>query len=155
MIIAFTVNYGSKDTKFYLDSAAEVHICYDKLLFSIYNKKNSLLVCTMDYIELRLLGKDMVTLDLFIDGKPKVINLCNILHTPELEDNLLSVSIIEKVGYLILAKKEKMIVFDNKNNVAFEATRIRTSYLVNILASKKTLALAFLRLVSHNHASWT
>lgn len=42
-----------------------------------------------------------------------------------------------------------MIVYDNKDNVALEAPRIRTSYLVNVSASKKPLALASLHLVPH------
>ena len=38
MIVALTVNHGSKDTKFYLDSAAEVYMRYDKSLF-VHTKK--------------------------------------------------------------------------------------------------------------------
>lgn len=44
-----------------------------------------------------------------------------------------------------------MSVFDDKNNVALEAIRIRTSYFINVLASKKTLTLAFSHLVLYNH----
>ena len=40
MIVAQTVNHGSKDTRFYLDSAAEVHMCYNRLLFSTYNEED-------------------------------------------------------------------------------------------------------------------
>ena len=89
---------------------------------------------------------------MLVDSKLEVVNFCNVLHAPELRYNLLSIGTIEEVGYSILAKNEKIIVFDK---VALEATRIGTSYLVNVLASERTLALASLRSVSYNHASWT
>ena len=155
MIVAFTVNHESKDTRFYLDSAAEVHMCYDRSLFSIYKEGNLSPVRTADHTELNVLGKNIVTLDVLVDGKSEVVNFCNILHAPELEYNLLSVGTIEKAGYLILAKKGKITVFDNKDNVALEATKIEISYLVNVPARERTLALASSRSVPHNHASWT
>ena len=49
LIIVLTVNNKSKDTIFYLDSAAEVHICYNRLLFSTYNKENSLPIYIVDH----------------------------------------------------------------------------------------------------------
>ena len=85
----------------------------------------------------------------------EVVNFCNVFHAPELEYNLLSVGIIEKAGYSILAKKGKMTGFDDKDNVALEATRIGTSYLVNVPASGRILALASSHSVPHNHVSWT
>ena len=89
-----------------------------------------------DHAELEVLGKGIVPLDVLVDGKQEVVNFCKyVFHAPELEYNLLSVSTIEKSGYLILAKKGKMTVLDNEDNVALEATRIRTSYLVNIPTS--------------------
>lgn len=140
MIIAYTVSHRSKDIRFYLDFASEVHICYDKLLFSIYKEENSPPVHIVDYVELIVLEKGTVTLDILVDGKLEVINFYNVLYAPKLGYNLLSVGIIKKADYLILTKKGKMKVFDDKDNVALEATKIRTSYLVNVLASRKILA---------------
>ncbi len=49
-----------------------------------------------------------------------------------------------------------MTIHDNKDNVvALEATRIGTSYLVNVPANKETLALASSHSVPYNNASWT
>lgn len=48
-----------------------------------------------------------------------------------------------------------MRVFDDKDDVALEATRIGTSYLVNVPAGKRILALASSHSVTHNNASWT
>ena len=155
MIVALTVSHESKDTRFYLDSAPDVHMYNEKSSFSIYKEGNSSPVRTADHTELNVLGKGIVTLDVLVDGKSEVVNFCNVSHAPELECNLLSVGTIEKAGYSILAKKGKMTVFDNKDNVALEPTRIGTSYLVNVLASERNLALASSRSVLHNHASWT
>ena len=149
------VNHELKDTRFYLDSGAEVHMCYDRSLFSTNNKESSSPVRTTDHTELRVLGNGMVTLDVLIDGKPKFVNICNVLDAPELEYNLPSVSTIEKAKYSILAKNKKMTIHDDKDNVAFEATRIGTRYLVNVPASKKAFALAFSHSIQYNNASWT
>lgn len=151
MILALMVNHEPKNTRFYLYSAAEVHMCYTRSLFSIYKEKSSPLVCTTDHTEFNILEKSIVTLNVLVDGKSKVLNFCNILYTPELKYNLFSIGTIEKVGYLILDKKGKITIFDNQDNIAFKATRIRTSYLVNVFASEKTLVLAFLHSVLHNH----
>ncbi len=154
LIMALTLNHWLKDTSFYLDSTAK-DICYDRSLFSIYNKKNSSFVRTADHTELKVLGKGIVPLNVLIDGKPEVVNVCSVLHTPELDYNPFSVGTIEKAGYSILAKNGKRTIHDNKNNVALEATRIGTSYLVNVPASKETLVLASLHSVPNNNASWT
>ena len=46
-----------------------------------------------------------------------------------------------------------MAIFDNKDNVTLEATKIGTSYLVNVPTNEKILDLASLCLVSHNHVA--
>lgn len=154
MIVALTVKQESKDTRFYLDSMAEVYMCYDKSLFSIYNLKNLPSIRTADLTELKVLGKGMIPLDVLIDGKSELVNFCNVFYTPELEYDLLSVGTNEKAGYWILAKNGNMIVCDIKDNVAIEASWIGTSYLVNVPASKETLALASLYSVPHSHILW-
>lgn len=87
---------------------------------------------------------------MLVNGKLKVINFFKFFYVFELEYNLFSVSIIEKASYLILTKK-KLSIFDNKNNITFKVTKIKTSYLVNVPANKKTLVLAFLRLIFYSY----
>ena len=101
------------------------------------------------------LSKSMVPLDVLIDDKPEVFNFCNVLQALGLEYNLLSLGTIEKAGYSILARNEKMTINGNKDNVALEATMIGISYLVNVHASKETLALASSYSVLNNNASYT
>lgn len=119
-------------------------MCYDRLLFSIYNKESSPPIRIANHTELKVLEKGR---------KPTVIYFCNILYAPEVKYNLPLVGTIEKAGYLILTKKRKIKVFNDKDNIAFEAIKIETSYLVNILDDKEILALASLHLVSHNNTS--
>lgn len=137
------INFELKNMRFYLNFAVKIYKYYDKLWFSIYNIKNLLLIYTIDHIKLQILGKSMVSFNVFINGKLKVANFYNFYYAFELEYNFFFVSIIEKVGYLILVKKWKIIIFDNRDNIALEAIRIGTNYLLNIFASKKTLALIF------------
>lgn len=101
------MNYKLNNTKFYLDSALKVNMYYDRLLFSIYNEKDLLFIYTVDHTKLRVLNKGTVTFDVLVNGKPEVINFCNIFYTPKLEYNLLSGSTIKKANYSILAKKKK------------------------------------------------
>lgn len=93
----------------------------------------------------------MISLDMLINGKLKLINFYNIFYISQLEYNLFSVGTIKKVKYFILAKNEKIRLYNIKNNVAIKAIRIETSYLVNILIAKKTLALSFLYLVLYSY----
>lgn len=44
---------------------------------------------------------------MLVDNKLKIVNFYNIFYIPKLEYNFLLVSIIEKVGYSILAKKKR------------------------------------------------
>lgn len=99
------MNHGSKDTRCYLDSALEVYMCYDRLLFSIYKEKNLPPIYTTDHAKLIVWEKGAVTLDVFIDSKLEVVYFYNIFYIPELEYNFFSVGIIEKASYSILAKK--------------------------------------------------
>ncbi len=140
MIVAHTVGNTSKDTTLHLDSASEVHIYYNKLLFSTHKEKDSPPVGTADHAELIVLGWGTVTLDVLEDDKSESLNFCSVFYSPELEYNFFSVSTIEKVSYSILAQKRQMTVFDDNDNVALEPTRIETSYLANIPANRKNLA---------------
>lgn len=153
MVIVLTVNYESKDIKNYLDSAVKIYICYDWLLFGIYKEKSSIFINIANYTKLNVLRKGIITFNVPINGKFEVVYFCNIFYFSDLEYNLLLIHIIKKAGYLILAQKKKITVFNNKNNVTFKVTRIGISYLINILASKRTLILAFLHLVFHSHIS--
>ena len=72
-------------------------------MFSIYKEKNSPLIYIVNHNEFKILGKNMVTLDVPIDSKSNVINFYNVFYIPELHYNLLLIDIIDKAGYLILA----------------------------------------------------
>ena len=65
---------------------------------------------------------------MLIDNKSKVVNLCNIFHASWLENYFLSVGIIKKVNYSILAKKEKMTIFNDKINIALKTSKVKISY---------------------------
>lgn len=132
----------------------KVYIYCDKLLFCIYNPKNLLFIYTTDHNKLKVLRKDMVDLNLLLDCKSELVNFCNIFYSPKLKYNLFLVGTIIKARYSTLVKKKK-ILYDINSNITLKAIKIRTSYLVNILFGKKTLALALLYSVVHSHESRT
>ncbi len=114
MKVALTVNSKStKDAGFYLDSAADVHKTYDRLLFSTYSEVQLSPIRMADNSKLRVLGKGTVSLTVMIDDEALQVYLLNVLHSPDLEYNLLSIGTIEDAGYSVLAKNGKMTVFDN------------------------------------------
>lgn len=90
------LNYVSKNTQFYLDSVAEVHLFYDKLLFNAHKKRNSSLIYIADYTEFNILQKSIITLNVLVNDKSEVVNFCNVLHIPELKYNLLLIDTIKK-----------------------------------------------------------
>ncbi len=96
-----TLTANSKSTqyaRFYLDSAADVHMTYNRLLFSKYSKIQLFPFQIADNSKRRVMGKDTVSLTVIIDGETFQVNFLNVLHSPDLEYNLLSVGIIEEVG---------------------------------------------------------
>ncbi len=155
MKVALTVNSKStKDAGFYLDSAVDVHMSYNRLLFSKYNEVWLSPIRMADNSKLRVLGKSTVSLTVMIDGETFQVNFRNVLHSPDLEYHLLSVGIIEEASYSVLAKNGKMTVFDNEDNVALVGTRIGTGYLVDIPFDETYQALSSYS-PPQNHASWT
>ena len=99
-------------------------MCYDRSLFSTYKEQSSSPVRTADHAELKVLGKGIVPLHVLVDGKREIVNFCNVFHSLELKYNLLLVDTTKKAGYSILAKKGKMTILDDDDNVALETTRM-------------------------------
>ncbi len=75
-----------------------------------------------DNSKLRVLGKGTVSLTVMIDVEALQVNFLNVLHSPNLKYNLLSVGTIEEADYSVLVKNGKVTVFDNEDNVALVGT---------------------------------
>ncbi len=103
--------------------------------------------------KLRVLGKDTVSRTVMIDGEALQVNFLNVLHSLDLEYNLLSVGTIEEAGYSVLAINGKMKVFDNEDNVALVGTRIETGYLVDVPCDETYQALSTSHSPPKNQAS--
>lgn len=87
----------------------------------------------------------MISLNILINGKSKVVKFYNIFHIYKLEYNPFFINITKKTRYLIITNNEKITIHNNNDNIIiFKSTRIDISYLMNISANKKTLALTFL-----------
>ncbi len=143
MKVALTVNSKSiKDAGFYFASTADVHITYNRLLFSKYSEVQLSHIQMADNLKLKVLSKGTVSLKVIIDGKALQVNFPNVFYSHDLEYNLLSVKI------------EKMMVFDNENNIALVGTQIRTGYSVDVPCDKTYQALSSYS-QPQNQASWT
>lgn len=105
--MALIINYKSENTKFCLDFAIKIYMYYNRLLFSIYKKRYSLLIYTTDQTKHNDFKKNMITFNMLVNSKSKVVNFCNVFYSFKLEYNLFLVSIIKKTAYLILTNKEK------------------------------------------------
>ncbi len=155
MKVAPTVNSNSiENARFHLYLASDVYMTYDSLLFSIYSKIKLFLIWIADSSKLRVLGKNNIFLKVMIDSEALRINFLNVLHSPDLEYNLFSISIIDQAGYSVLAKNRKMPVFDNEDNIALVGTKIWTCYLIDITFGETYQALFFCS-SSQNPALWT
>ena len=154
MKVAMTVNSKStQDARFYFDSAADDYMTYDRLLFSKSSEVQLSQISMADNSKLRVLSKGTVSPKVMIDGETFQVNVLNILHSPDLEYNLLLVGTIEEAGYSALAKNEKITVFDNEDNLALVGTQIATGYLVDVPCDETYKTLSF-HSPSQNHTSW-
>lgn len=74
--VALTIiSKSTKDAGFYCDSAADVYMTYNHLLFSIYNEAQLFLIPMANNSKLKVLGKDNVFLIVMIDDEaPKSIS---------------------------------------------------------------------------------
>ena len=153
MNIALTVNSTSnKYTRLSLDSNYNVHMTYDQFLFSKYSEVLLSLIWMDQNWKLRIPGRSAVSFIVRIDNEAFQAHFLNVLHSPDLEYNLLLLGTIEEAGYLVLDKNKKMTVFDNENNVALLETQIGTGYLVDISCDETYQALFSSHSPSQNYA---
>ena len=89
MKVTLTVNSKStKDARSNLDSVADVHMTYDRLLFSIYSEVQISPIRIADNSKLRVLDKGTIFLTVMIDDEALQVDFLNDLHSNDLEYNL-------------------------------------------------------------------
>ncbi|XP_020271034.1 uncharacterized protein LOC109846220 [Asparagus officinalis] len=91
------VNLAAEEKNWVVDSGATRHICNDELAFSAYIKvkDGEEQVCMGDSCHVPVKGKGKIYLKL---ASGKTLALTNVLHIPEIRSNLISVSLLQKVG---------------------------------------------------------
>ena len=97
----FTNVYKSpnKDRTWWIDSASDVHICYDKDLFDDYESIRGKVIKTANSTDMIIKEKGSVTLYLDVDGESKAVCLKDVHHVPESAYNLFPVGVIESKGF--------------------------------------------------------
>ena len=124
--------HGERDKAWWIDSAADVHMTYDKALFSSYKAVTNEAVQTAEGKCMEVKGKGDVILDIIVNNSTQSIRLTNVFHIPNIQYNLLSVGVIESKGFTLQFKKGKVSIIDLKDDaLAISGTRIGTSYHVD------------------------
>ena len=93
-------NYENVHNKWYLDSGASSHFCFNEKYFDELNDEESEIQIPDGRI-LKSKGAGSVHLEFNVDNEPFRTRVSNVLFVPELNCNLLSVSTFEKKGFKV------------------------------------------------------
>jgi hypothetical protein len=98
-----------KDNSWVIDSGAVIHICANKNVFTSYKSigKGEEYVTLSDSRTVVVVGKGNVKLKL---TSGKILSLSNVLHVPDMNYNLVSVSILSKAGIKVIFDSDKVLL---------------------------------------------
>ena len=91
---------ANKDPDFYLDTAADAHVCYDKSRFNYIKpprQPKSIEVVTGDLASVEGVGS--ITFDLDIDGRKAINTISNVEYVPDSDYNLIATGLLCRGGY--------------------------------------------------------
>jgi len=102
------VNLTTNNKEWWVDTGATRHICYEKLLFSEYQKleQDEQLFMESSVVS-KVEGKGKVILK-WTSGKELTLN--DVLHIPDIRKNLISGSILSKKGYRMVFESDKFVL---------------------------------------------
>jgi len=96
----------------FLDSGTSDHCVADKSLFAIYSSLEELVtgLSAGKGSTFNIIGKRNISFNTTIDGITRKIVINNVLHTPSLQSNLISVSRLSSMGADVTFNEDKAIV---------------------------------------------
>ncbi len=109
-----------KDPNFWLDSAADYHMCYDKALFHDFKPLAAMKTAetaTGDIVAVE--DVDSITFELNIKSKKIKNTITDVDYVPDLTYNLIAIDLIESKNCEINAKHERMTITDLDDNEIF------------------------------------
>jgi len=127
-----------------IDSGASDHCFVDKSMFSSYtpliNPSEGLSAGEGSVFS--IIGKGDVKFQTYINGRVRNIILEDVLHTPELRSNLISVSKLEMKGTAVIFKDGKAIVELADSSRVLSAVKSGNMYIVKIVQSSPEAFIA-------------
>jgi hypothetical protein len=96
-----------QSTTWWLNSGANVHVCYDASLFSSYQVTRDSSVLMGNGSHASVHGVGMVDLKLTLG---KIVQLKNVQHIPSINKNLVSVSLLCRDGFKVVLESNKFVV---------------------------------------------
>ena len=130
--ISMTIDERNKDDRWYLDSAAIVHVTHDLTLFisSDLNDDTELIETVSDeQIETRESGT--IDLKMIIDDKIISVTISNVHYCLELDSNLISLEVLEVKDFEFRGKSEWLRVIDQDEDIMLESRRQNKIYSLN------------------------
>ena len=141
-----------KNFNFWLNSAADRHLCYDKtLMHDIKSFTTSKL--TEDANEKLIIVKNIgfITFNLNIRGKKMKNTLFNVEYAFDLNYHMISTNILNRKDCFVITKNDKLIIIDLKNDAIFiieiiQSETKRNFYVLNFwhFSIRKINAIIFI-----------
>ena len=110
-----------------LDSGCSFHICPQKDFFITFEKVNGGRVLLGNNLACKVAGIGSISIKMY-DGK--VINLEQVRYVPELKTNLISLGMIDQLGYSIKVEKGELQIIRN-GTVIMKGSRRNWLYVLN------------------------
>ena len=166
---AMKMAFSTRTTEnvWYLDSAAEVHITYDRSDFETFVNEPLPPLRTADNTVLPVLGKGTVLKQVLVNGVISEVRFHDVYLSPGIHYKLISLGTIEAQGFSIELFNGQMKVIDSvTQEVCLTETRDGTSYILDLATPIEKMpsanmypALGTALQSSHTppqkHASWT
>ena len=104
------VNFTYQDKDWWLDSGANIHVCFDRDLFKSYQKSSGGSVTLGNDSVAQVLGIGDIELKM-TSGKTLILK--GVRHVPEVRRNLVSGSSLVQQGYKVVMESNKVVITRN------------------------------------------
>ncbi|KAL0281946.1 UNVERIFIED_CONTAM: hypothetical protein Sradi_7277900 [Sesamum radiatum] len=110
-IVVFEANLVDNPREWWIDTGATRHICSDKDIFSTFTPINGRKLFMENSATSNIVGIDNVVLKM---TSGKELTLIDLLHVPDIRKNLVSGSLLVKIGFKLVFESNKFVL--TKNN---------------------------------------
>lgn len=119
---------GVRNAKWCLDSGVTSHLCGQLRKFAEIDdlRRGKLNLANHTSTEIKTIETISITA-----GDKRNVSLSNVLHVPDLPENLLSVANIMDKNLKVIFRKDRAVVVDRSGNVKLCANRIRNLYFLS------------------------